>query len=120
MLAAYRRVCVLRRQNRHAEADTLHQELIQPTLAALRLNGDADDTQIQVAFEQEERRVEDAALMAELLLPFLTSATSVASLAPLKPLGGNSTATAKIKPPADNVAAFIDDMLAQSTSGTRH
>ena len=119
MLAAYRRVCVLRHQNRHMEADALHQELIEPALTALRLNEETDDTQIQLAFEQEERRVEDAALMAELLLPFLTGAASAASSAPIKPVGGNATVPAKPKPPADNVAAFIDDMLAQSTSGTR-
>lgn len=112
-------MCVLRRQNQHAKANALYQELIEPPLASLRLDGEFDDTQIQITFEQEERRVEDAALMAELLLPFLTGATSVASLAPIKPVGGNSAATAKIKPPAGNIAAFIDDMLAQSPSGTR-
>lgn len=119
MLAAYRRVCVLRHQDKHGEADALHQEVIGPALSALRLNEEVAETQIQLAFEQEERRVEDVALMAELLLPFLTGANSVSSLAPVKLGGGNSTVPAKPKPPADNVAAFIDDMLAQYTSGTR-
>src|SRR5690606_37044326 len=69
-LAVHRRICVLRRQNRPTEAETLRHRVFEPLINALRTEPDLDAPALQTALAQEERRVEDAALVAEFILPF--------------------------------------------------
>lgn len=119
ILAAYRRVCVLRCQKRNDEAETLHRDVVAPAIAALRDEGEYDADSFEAALEHEKRRVEDAALVAELILPFLTGAAPVSAFSSVEPSGKNSPTVPRAKPAAGNVAAFIDDMLAQSAPSTR-
>lgn len=97
----------------------MHKELVEPAIVALREAAEFDAASLQAALEQEERRVEDAALVADLILPFLSTATSGPGFTPAEPAVKHAAAVTRTKPAAGNVAAFIDDMLAQSAPSPR-
>lgn len=127
MLGHYRRLCVLRRLGRGTEAHNLEVACFEPALTRLREAADFDAAAVEARLAEESRRVEEAALLAECLLPFLQGSappprreaveTGEAPLEPAAPAPQPNLHRGR--PAAGNVAAFIDDMLAQSPSRRR-
>lgn len=95
----------------------MYAEAFEPVLA--ELSSSLDAMTLQTALLAEERRVEDAALVAEFVAPLLNNALTTSTTAIASLPKANSTTSARAKPAAHNVAAFIDDMLAQAAPPAR-
>lgn len=136
----YRRICVLGATGKREEADTLRTQQLEPAIKALRESSAVADDQLEAMFAAEEERAATAHMLAEILLPLLSEATTAA--APLRrnfpsqsspsheyassaesvsqpgfePATGNSAS-----PLLPGIADFIDEMLTQdrSPSGAR-
>lgn len=126
-----RRVCVLREQGRHADAETLQRQELDPLLEILRTGADPQptlDARLAATMAEESERVANATVLAELLAPMLGPRTgtgeltaSVAALRPTTAHGAPAIAAPRGEPvrPAASIADFLDEMIAQESTPTR-
>lgn len=79
----YRRICVLDATGKTAEADTLRIQKLEPAVKALReTSAGPEDPQLEAMFAAEEERVASAQVLAEILLPLLTTVAPGATTQP--------------------------------------
>ncbi|MFI5357150.1 MAG: hypothetical protein ACHQ4G_07430, partial [Opitutales bacterium] len=71
MRTLHRRICLLRRLNRVAEAEELRLGQFEPACAALHNAGTLAPDRLEQMLADEEGRVEDVLLLADLLAPVL-------------------------------------------------
>jgi len=126
-----RRLCVLREQARHAEAETLQRLELEPLLENFRAGSDTPltlDARLAATMAVESDRVANATLLAELLAPMLglragaaEQVTPLAALRPAAPPEARANAALSPKPvrKAVSIADFLDEMIAQESTPTR-
>lgn len=125
MLTLYRRIYVLRHQRRSADADALHHTQFEPALQELKQSGHFHEDDLDNRFQLEKRRLEEAALMAELVASMISSPSSPEKDAS-RVLPSEEVTNRKDPPPASNpvrskthaspITAYIDEMLSQNKS----
>lgn len=116
-----RRVCVLRERGQTEEAERLRSGPLTEMVAGLQTadeTGDAVAQRLASIFALEEERVANASVVAELLLPLLSSQSQPFVVPPGAPTAAASARSPT--PPAPphargngGIADFIDDMIAQ-------
>lgn len=124
----YRRICLLRLRDQHAEAEQLESTALATALAAAEVAHATPaefEQRLRVLFQAEEERVHNAAILAELLRPLLfassapvapaVSAPARPAAAPApRPLAFNPSPTAS---EPDAIADLIEGMLGRPPSG---
>lgn len=112
-----RLACILREQGDAAGAARLQEEEVAVAVRDIRLAQGPEalpENELQAMFATEERRVTEAAILSELLLPRLVGCLPVAS-APVRPVARPSPATAHSATPAAGppaISDLLDAMLA--------
>lgn len=118
-------MCVLREQGHLAEAERLRRDELAPAVEDCRAAAGAEaltDADLRALLATEERRVADAAVLGELLLPRLLAAWSGREQAPgpAKPAARGAPVSAATPPvPAGPpvIADLLDAMLAAERPG---
>lgn len=117
-----RRLCVLQERGDVAAADVLANGPLAELIASARgstANPAEFDQNLATLFTTEEERVANAAVLAELLLPTLTSGTPLWGetlvAAPSAPSGKlpSPPPPAPVRRAPGDIADFLDDMIAQ-------
>ena len=129
-----RRICLLREQGDTAEAALLEQSDLANAVRDIRLARGPDalpESELRSMFVTEEKRVTDAIILSELLIPELVKSFSSAASNPPMPRPANSgpapayssdsvppfAQSASVGGPA--IADFLDSMLASERSSRR-
>lgn len=141
MVHLYRRICVLRARDRHEEAQALQagefSSAVTAAEAAISARGgdgeleSADfETHLQAALTQEEERVANASVLAQLLAPMLSEMLqpAIKAMAAAVPVERPSNIVPATEIPAAlssqssaplSIADFIEGMLLQEKPATR-
>jgi hypothetical protein len=122
----YRRVCVLRATGRPAEALDLEIDEFAKALASARAASGGDEETEAAVLAQENERVTNAAVLAELVAPLLAERLHAQMPAPavsasVTPARKKSSSPAPAKTPPltpPSIADLLDGMLAQSPALT--
>jgi hypothetical protein len=128
-----RQICLLREQNNLAEAERLEKNEFSNALRDLRLSHGPEvlpETELRAMFLAEQKRVEDAVILSELLIPQLVKSFTPAAVAPLQTAAVSNSASARdssVSTPravatagvSPMITDLLDAMLASERSGRR-
>jgi hypothetical protein len=128
-----RQICLLREQNNVADAERIEKNEFANALRDLRLAHGPEvlpETELRAMFLAEQKRVEDAVVLSELLIPQLVKSFTSTAVAPLQPKAVSSSASARDSSVSTPLAAaasgvspmitdLLDAMLASERSGRR-
>ena len=136
MAGIYRRICLLRANGQNIQADRVQLEELDPARRAAEIEtrtGNSPETEalIKALFDNEEARVAEALLFAEVLAPLIAERIRpalvlepVASRAPFpsdrERRPSSSPATREPADTAPNIADLIDGMLGQERRKPSH
>jgi len=121
----------LREQARHAEAETLRTQELEPLLEYFRIGSESAptlDARVAATMAEEAERVANATLLAELLAPMLGGRAhgdavrpAAAVPQPEPPPAPRPNAAPRTEParPAASIADFLDEMIAQESTPPR-
>ena len=128
-----RQICLLRERGEAAAATRLEENELATAVRDLRLAQGLEavtEAELQVIFANEERRVADAVILAQLLIPQLAGANPAAVTSPV-PRSGPSPTFGRADPALANrttesgastpaIPDLLDAMLAADSAARRH